>query len=36
MGHGIAQMAAKNGFEVTAVELKKDALDLGIKRCSEQ
>lgn len=32
MGHGIAQMAAKNGFTVTAVENKQDALDVGMKR----
>jgi hypothetical protein len=32
MGHGIAQVAAQNGFQVTAVEMKKDALDAGMGR----
>jgi hypothetical protein len=32
MGHGIAQIAAQNGFKVTAVETKKEALDVGMGR----
>jgi 3-hydroxyacyl-CoA dehydrogenase len=32
MGHGIAQVAAASGFKVTAVETKKEALDIGIGR----
>jgi len=29
MGHGIAQQAAMNGFEVIGVEMSDEALDLG-------
>ncbi len=32
MGHGIAQVAAQSGFKVTAVESKKEALDVGMGR----
>lgn len=32
MGHGIAQIAAQNGFNVIAVEAKKEALDTGVGR----
>jgi D-arabinose 1-dehydrogenase-like Zn-dependent alcohol dehydrogenase len=32
MGHGIVQIAAQNGFNVVAVETKKEALDVGMGR----
>ena len=32
MGHGIAQIAAQAGFNVVAVESKKEALDVGMNR----
>jgi 3-hydroxyacyl-CoA dehydrogenase len=32
MGHGIAQVAAQSGFQIVAVETKKEALDAGMGR----
>lgn len=32
MGHGVVQVAAQAGFKVTAVETKKEALDVGMGR----
>jgi 3-hydroxyacyl-CoA dehydrogenase len=32
MGHGIAQITAQAGMKITAVEVKQDALDAGMKR----
>lgn len=32
MGHGIAQVAAQSGFQIVAVETKKEALDAGMAR----
>ena len=32
MGHGIAQVAAQSGFDVTLVDVSQDALDAGINK----